>query len=155
LMVVLYGSVDRFAPEADRAALRDALRAALHQDRNAAVAAAARLTTERGKQLWALADAKKLQTLAPELEVIVGEQRVELAALSPHGHLAAIGAPVYIVHGASDSVILASETEWAGAELGSAEHIALVSPLIEHVEVSKPASLGDKVALLRFIAQML
>ena len=155
LMVVLYGSVDRFAPEADRAALRDALRAALHQDRNAAVAAAARLTTERGKQLWALADAKKLQTLAPELEAIVGEQRVELAALSPHGHLAAIGAPVYIVHGASDSVIPASETEWAGAELGSAEHIALVSPLIEHVEVSKPASLGDKVALLRFIAQML
>ena len=155
LMVVLYGAVDRFAPEADRAALRDALRASLHQDRNAAVAAAARLTTERGKQLWALADGKRLQTLAPELEAIVGEQRAELASLSPRGRLAAIGAPVYVVHGTSDSVIPPSETEWAGAELGSADHIALVSPLIEHVEVSKPASLGDKLALLRFIAQML
>jgi dienelactone hydrolase len=155
LMVVLYGSVERFAPEADRGPLRDALRASLHGDPAGAAAAAGRLTTERGKQLWALADGKKLQTLAPELEAIVGEQRAELAALSPRGRLAKIGVPVYLVHGASDSVIPASETEWGGAELGGAEHIALVSPLIEHVEVSKPASIGDKVALLRFIAQML
>ena len=155
LMVVLYGSVERFVPEADRAPLRDALRASLHGDGPGAAAAAARLTTERGKQLWSLADAKKLQTLAPELAAIVGEQRATLAALSPRGRLTKIGVPVYLVHGASDSVIPASETEWGGAELGSAEHIALVSPLIEHVEVSKPASLGDKVALLRFIAQML
>jgi dienelactone hydrolase len=155
LMVLLYGEVDRFAPEPDRAPLRDALRASLHQDRPAAVAAAARLTTERGKQLWQLADGRKLQTLAPELESIVAAQRAELAALSPRGRLAAIHAPVYLVHGISDSVIPASETEWAGAELGPADHIALVSPLIEHVEVNKPAGLRDKLALLRFIAQML
>jgi dienelactone hydrolase len=155
LMVVLYGEVDRFAPEPDRVALRDALRASLHGDKAAAATAAGKLTTERGKELWRLADEKKLQTLAPELEAIVRERRAALAALSPHGRLSKVGAPVYLVHGASDSVIPPSETEWAGAELGSAEHIALVSPLIEHVEVSKPASIGDKVALLRFIAQML
>jgi dienelactone hydrolase len=155
LVVLLYGAVERFAPEADRAALQDALRASLHGDRPAAVAAAARLTTDRGKQLWQLADEKKLQTLAPELEAIVGEQRAELAAISPRGRLAAVHAPVYLVHGASDTVIPASETEWAGAELGKADHIALVSPLIEHVEVNKPATFGDKLALLRFIAQML
>jgi len=155
LMVLLYGEVDHFAPEPDRGALRDALRASLHQDRAAAVAAAARLTTDRGKQLWQLADTRKLQTLAPELEALVTERGAELAALSPHGRLAAIHAPVYLVHGVADSVIPASETEWAGAELGKADHIALVSPLIEHVEVSRPAALGDKLALLRFIAQML
>jgi dienelactone hydrolase len=155
LMVVLYGAVERFAPEADRTPLRDALRASLHQDRPAAVAAAARLTTDRGKQLWQLAAEKKLQTLGPELEAIVAEQRAELAGLSPRGRLAAIHAPAYLVHGVSDSVIPASETEWAGAELGAADHIALVSPLIEHVEVNKPAAFGDKLALLRFIAQML
>jgi len=155
LMVLLYGAVDRFAPEPDRAPLRDALRASLNQDRPAAVAAAARLATERGRQLWQLADARKLQTLAPEFEAIVDQQRAELAALSPRGRLAAIHAPVYLVHGTDDSVIPASETEWAGAELGRADHIALVSPLIEHVEVSRSAGLGDKLALLRFIAQML
>jgi dienelactone hydrolase len=155
LMVVLYGQVDRFAPEADRAALRDALRAALHQDPAAATAAAARLTTDRGRQLWQLADAKKLQTLAPELEALLAAQHAELAALSPRGRLAAIHAPVLLVHGTGDSVIPASETEWASAELGGADHMALVTPLMEHVEVNKPAGLGEKLALLRFIAQML
>ncbi|HMF40889.1 MAG TPA: hypothetical protein VKQ32_09345 [Polyangia bacterium] len=155
LMVLLYGYVDRFAPEPDREALRDALRASLHQDRPTALAAAARLTTERGRQLWSLADSQKLQTLAPELEAIVTEQHAELAALSPRGKLAAIHAPVYLVHGTDDSVIPASETEWAGAELGAADHIALVTPLMEHVEVSRSAGIGDKVALLRFIAQIL
>ena len=155
LVVLLYGAVDRFAPEADQAALRDALRASLHQDQAAAAAAATRLTTERGKQLWQLADTKKLQTLAPELEAIVDEQRGELAALSPRGRLAAIRAPVYLVHGSGDSVIPPSETEWAAAELGKADHIALVTPLMEHVEVNKPAGVGEKLALLRFIAQLL
>jgi dienelactone hydrolase len=155
LVVLLYGSVDRFAPEADRGALRDALRASLNQDQPAEMAAAARLTTDRGRELWRLAKAKKLQTLAPELEALVDEQRAELAALSPRGRLAAIGAPVYLVHGTGDSVIPASEAEWASAELGKAEHITLVTPLMEHVEVNKPAGVGDKLALLRFIAQML
>jgi dienelactone hydrolase len=155
LVVLLYGAVDRFAPEPDRAALRDALRASLHEDRPAALAAAARLTTERGKQLWQLADTRKLQTLAPQLEALVDEQRAELAALSPRGRLAAIHAPVYLVHGSSDAVIPASEAEWASAELGHADHMTLITPLMEHVEVNKPAGVGDKLALLRFIAQML
>jgi len=33
--------------------------------------------------------------------------------------------------------------------------MALVTPLMEHVEVNKPAGFGDKLALLRFIAQMM
>jgi pimeloyl-ACP methyl ester carboxylesterase len=154
-VVLLYGAVDRCAPEPDRAALRDALRASLHEDRSAALAAAARLTTDKGKQLWQLADTRKLQTMAPQLEALVDEQRAALAALSPHGRLAAIRAPVYLVHGSSDAVIPPSEAEWASAELGRADHMTLITPLMEHVEVNRPAGVSDKLSLLRFIAQML
>ena len=59
------------------------------------------------------------------------------------------------MHGTSDAVIPASEAEWASGELGSADHLTLITPLMEHVEVNKPAGVGDKLALLRFIAQML
>jgi dienelactone hydrolase len=154
LMVLLYGAVDRFAPEADRPALRDALRSSLHQDPASAAAAAARLTTDRGRQLWRLAETRQLQTLAPELEAIVTERRAELAALSPRGRLAALHVPVYLVHGADDSVIPAIETTWASRELGDADHLALISPLIEHVEVNRAAGFMDKLALVRFIARM-
>ena len=41
------------------------------------------------------------------------------------------------------------------ASWATADHIALVTPLMEHVEVNKPAGVGDKLALLRFIAQLL
>jgi hypothetical protein len=63
--------------------------------------------------------------------------------------------PVYLLHGSHDSVIPPSETDAAHLELGAAEHQALVSPLLEHVEVSKSAGLTDKLALVAFMAKIL
>ena len=63
--------------------------------------------------------------------------------------------PVYLLHGAHDNVIPPSETDAAGLELGDARHVALVSSLIEHVEVNKSAGLGDEFALVSFMAQLL
>ena len=155
LVVLLYGAVERFAPEVDRATLRDALRASLHQDAEGARARATALQTEEGRRLWRLVEAQRLQELAPAFEAIVDERGDELARLSPAGRLTGLGVPVYLVHGAGDSVIPPAETDWAARELGDAPHVALVTPLIEHVEVNGEAGLGDKLALLRFIANML
>ena len=155
LVVLLYGAVDRFAPEIDRATLRDALRASLHQDAEAARARATALQTDEGRRLWRLVEAQRLQELAPAFEALVDERADELARLSPAGRLAGLGVPVYLVHGAGDSVIPPAETDWAARELGDAPHVALVTPLIEHVEVNGEAGIGDKLALLRFIANML
>ena len=120
LVVLLYGAVDHFAPEADRATLRDALRASLHQDAEGARRRATALATDEGRRLWRLVEAQRLQELAPAFEAIVRERGDELARLSPAGRLAGIGVPVYVVHGAGDSVIPPAETEWAARELGDA-----------------------------------
>jgi dienelactone hydrolase len=155
LVVLLHGAVDRFVPEPDRDPMREALRACLHEHRPEAVAAAGRLTTDEARRVWRLVESQRLQELAPELEALVRDRRDELAALSPRGRLAALEVPVYLVHGSGDTVIPPSETDWASRELGAAEHVALVSPLLEHVEVSKSAGPGDKLALVHFIAQLL
>jgi dienelactone hydrolase len=155
LMVLLYGAVDRFAPAVDREPLREALRASLHGEREQARAAAVRLATDEGRRLWRLAAAQQLQTLAPELEAVVRDRGEELAALSPRGRLRSLGVPVYLLHGSGDTVIPPSETEWAARELAGAEHLALVSPLLEHVEVNRAAGLADKLALVQFIARLL
>ena len=99
-------------------------------------ARATALTTDQGRRLWRLVEAQRLQELAPAFEDIVRERADELARLSPAGRLAGLGVPVYVVHGAGDSVIPSAETEWAARELGDAPHVALVTPLIEHVEVN-------------------
>jgi dienelactone hydrolase len=155
LIVLLYGSLDRFAPEADRAPLREALRAWLREDRDGARAAAARLTTGEGRALWARVESGRLQELAGAFESALDDRRAELAELSPRGRLRAIGAPVYLLAGSGDTVIPPSEAEWAAAELGGADHALLVSPLLEHVEVSHAAGFGDELAMVRFIARML
>jgi dienelactone hydrolase len=153
LAVVMYGYLDEFLTEPELTPTRNAIRAWLHEDRAAARACAASLSGE-GARLFHLLEEQKLAELSPKLSAIVSAHRAELAALSPAGKLGQIHAPVYLLHGSLDSVIPASEAEFAGLELGSHAHEVLVTPLIEHVEVSGAAGLGQKLSLLSFMAHL-
>jgi len=155
LIVLLYQRLDHFVPESDRGVMRAAVRGWLHEDRAEAFAHATRRSTPEAERLFERIAAGKLQELRPDLERLVALQKDELRALSPSGRIARLRIPVYLVHGAGDSVIPASETEWAERELQGTEHLALVSPLLEHVEVSKPAGLADQLALVRFMSHLL
>ena len=112
-------------------------------------------STPEAERLWELLEAQQLQSLAPQLDALLHTQSQQLSQLSSVGRLRELGLPVYLLHGSSDSVIPASETDSASRELGAAPHVALVSPLLEHVEVSKTAGLGDKLALVSFMARLL
>ena len=154
LVVLVHQNIDAFVPEPDVAVLRCAFKAWLEEDRASARAFASQRTTEAGERLWALLESGELNTLGPELDRILSSERRELGALSPSGHLHAIDAPVYLLHGAHDSVIPPSETDFGDRELGNLPHSALVSPLIEHVEVSGAAGLRAKLELLTFMAKL-
>jgi pimeloyl-ACP methyl ester carboxylesterase len=102
-----------------------------------------------------LLESGRVQALAPEIEALLATKKHELESLSPRGRLARIHVPVYLLHGSHDSVIPPSETDFAALELASQPHEALVSPLLEHVSVAGAAGLGEKLALVRFMANML
>jgi len=155
LVVLVYGNLEQFVPASDLAPMRAGFKAWLQEDRKAAREFAKARTTPEGNQLWELLEAGKLQTLAARLDALLEMQQAQLAASSPAGRLAGTTVPVYLLHGAHDNVIPPSETDAAGLELGAARHHALISPLIEHVEVSKSAGLGDQLALVSFMAQLL
>ena len=155
LVVLLYGNLEQFVPESDLPIMRAGFKAWLHEDRKAAREFAKARTTPEANALWDALEAGKLQSLGPRLDALLESQQAQLAALSAAGHLADLKIPVYLLHGAHDNVIPPSETDAAGLELGEARHVALVSPLIEHVEVNKSAGLGDEFALVSFMAQLL
>lgn len=155
LVVLVYGHLGEFVPEQDLPAMREGFKAWLHEDQKAARAAARARTTPEAERLWQLLEKGQLQTLAPQLDALLEKQSSELAALSAAGHLKALQVPVYLLHGSHDSVIPPSETDAANLELEGSEHQALVSPLLEHVEVSKTAELADKLALVSFMAKLL
>ena len=155
LIVVVYGVVEHFVDEPDRDTIRDALRFWLHEDRPAAWARASACTTAACERIFMLTESMRLKELRPELERLIDERSADLAALSPRGRLGRIGVPVYLLHGSEDSVIPPSEAEWADKELEGTPHQALVSPLLEHVEVSKTAALGQELELVDFMSKML
>lgn len=155
LVVLVYGNLEHFVPESDLPAMRAGFQAWLHEDQKAAREAAKRRTTPEAERLWQLLEKQQLQALAPELDALLERKRAELASLSAAGHLRELGLPVYLLHGSHDSVIPPSETDAASLELDGAEHRALVSPLLEHVEVSKRAGFADQLALVSFMAHLL
>jgi dienelactone hydrolase len=155
LVVLIYGSLERFVPAVDLPAMRAAVKAWLEEDRPRAKKLAAPRTAPESDRLWALLESGRIQTLAPEVEAVLAGKERELMALSPRGRLSNLGVPVYLLHGTHDSVIPASETDWAALELDSQPHDALVTPLLEHVSVEGTAGWSEKLALVRFMAHML
>jgi dienelactone hydrolase len=154
VVVLAYGYLDRLVPESDREIMRDALRAWLHEDREGARVMASHATSPEAGRLFARLESHRLDELGRDLETLVGEDARDLARLSPRGKLHRIGCPVYLLHGAGDSVIPSSETDWADLELGAREHRALVSPLLEHVEVSHRASFVEMLELVDFVSRL-
>jgi dienelactone hydrolase len=155
LVVLIYGNLEHFVPAVDLPAMRAGFKAWLQEDRPAARARAKLRSTPEANELWQLLETQRLQTLAPRLDALLESQQESLSLLSPAGHLKTLGLPVYLLHGAHDTVIPPSETDAAGLELRASEHEALVTPLIEHVEVAHDASYADKLALVSFMARML
>ncbi len=155
LVVLVYGNLEHFVPPQDLPAMRAGFKAWLHSDQKSAREAAKARTSPEAERLWQLLETGHLQTLAPELDALLQRQSAELAALSSVGHLKQLKVPVYLLHGSHDTVIPPSETDAANLELDGTEHRALVSPLLEHVEVSKTAGLVDKLALVSFMAKVL
>jgi pimeloyl-ACP methyl ester carboxylesterase len=155
LVVLLYGHLERFVPASDLEPMRAGVKAWLEEARPRARRLAAGRKAPESERLWKLLESGRIQSLAPELDAILTTKRSELAALSPRGRLATIGVPVYLLHGTHDSVIPPSEVEWAALELDARPHDALVTPLLEHVSVAGAAGIGEKLALVRFLAHML
>jgi dienelactone hydrolase len=154
-LVLLLRHLDALVPARDRRPAREALRAWLREDRGRARALAARLTSAQARGIFAMIERQSLEALRPRLEALLVADRATLEALSPRDKLDRIEAPVYLLHGRTDAVIPASETRWAELELDLHEHLALVSPLLEHVEMVREASVGDQLELVLFVSQAL
>lgn len=159
LVVLMYECLDRLVSPVDFDVASTALEAWLKEDRARARELAATLSTPEAQRLFAALDGELSNTertdLHARLSIILKQRSQHLARLSPQGKLATGTVPVYLLHGSGDSVIPPSETEWAALELGERRHRALVTPLIQHVEVTEAAGWLDQWRLLEFMAQLL
>jgi pimeloyl-ACP methyl ester carboxylesterase len=153
-VVLLYEYLAAFVPEADYPIMERAVRAWLHEDRASAWALASQRTTLEAENLFVRVSKEDTGAYRGALEALLARRAPDLGALSPASRLDRIDVPVYLLHGSGDRVIPPEETEWADWELRGREHIALVTPLIEHVEVSGTPRARDQLDLIHFMAQL-
>jgi pimeloyl-ACP methyl ester carboxylesterase len=154
-LVVVYAHARDFFPEPDVPIARDALRLWLWEDREKARAKESELSGPAKEKLDLLLSGK-LDALANAFLADVDEHRFEMSAVSPHERLGSVHVPVFVVHGAVDNVIPASEALWIAKDLPEdTEKTVLVSKLIGHVEVEGSPPLGERWAAVHFFAKVL
>jgi dienelactone hydrolase len=152
-MVLVYSHAEDFFPAEDVPAARDALRSWLQEKRDAA--------RESEKKLSAPSKAKMeilfgpdTSSLRPEMLAMIARHGAEMKTVSPHDRLAGLRAHVYLLHGAGDTVIPATETMWLAKDVPPAAlREVLVSSAIEHVELKEP-SVADQWGLVHFMGQI-
>ncbi len=152
--ILEYEHLEDFVPPADMEAIRAAFRARLYNNAELERQLTAKLTPAQkaeyarildiAHQAWPLSDSNK-------------KHAAEMAAVSPHGHLAGLHAPVYLLHGRGDNLIPFAEAEWLAKDLprGTLKEL-LVSPLIGHVTTdNRKAGLWEQWRLLHILAQVI
>jgi hypothetical protein len=97
-----------------------------------------------------------IDALAPVLLRGIRKYHDQLAAVSPHGNLAGVQARVYLLHGAADNIVPASETEWLERDLPRrCLRLALISPVVSHLELNGSPTFADKLKLVHFMSAFL
>ena len=152
-LVLLYSHVESLVSPADAPAARDAIRLFLWDEREASKAKLAELSAEGRAKVEALLEGKAdVPALIDELT----KNPEQATAVSPAGHLDALRAPVFLLHGETDSVIPASETKWLAEDVPpSLLRAALVTPAVEHVELRGQPTAQQQWELVRFMADVL
>ena len=108
---------------------------------------------EPGRTLLHLVNERDVKTLGPKLLPHLANLGDD-AALSPD-RSPAPDAPVFLLHGAEDNVVPALETLLLGRHLEPRTKVrVLLTPLISHAEVDRPATPAEVANLVRFWAGM-
>jgi pimeloyl-ACP methyl ester carboxylesterase len=155
-LVLEYENLEDFVPKPDLSALRDVLRAHLYENDFAESAALARLTPQQTTEIQLLLDTT-LESTRRKLAAVETRHIQDMAGVSPHGHLAHLTTPVYLLHGEGDNIIPSAETQWMQSELPSETlKASLISPVISHLDVDgKDPTAADQARLVHFFALIL
>ena len=153
--VFVYAHLSEFVDERDIPAAHEALKYWLWEEPQNAQPWLEKLSPS-GRQLLDELMARRIDLVRPQLLEAIRADAPELAALSPHGHITNLRVPVFILHGATDSVIPPAESLWLEREVPQRDlRSLLITPAFTHVDLQHQATWIDDLRLVHFIAGVL
>ncbi len=154
-LVIEYSNLEDFVAQQDITPIRAVLRAHLYEDPAAEKSALAALAPPQRKLAQRLMTENDPVTQS-QLAVSEARHIADMLALSPASHLKTFSTPVYLLHGEADNVIPAAESMWMVSELPRKTlRLALISPILSHVDMNKNPTLRDQWHLLHLFALVL
>jgi pimeloyl-ACP methyl ester carboxylesterase len=93
--------------------------------------------------------------LQNQIDQGIAADAAEMSAVSPHGKLASLRLPVFLLHGEGDEVIPSSETQWLARDIPPGYLRALlITPAFGHVDASRKIALKHQWELISFMASI-
>lgn len=155
VLVLAYSHMEDFFSPQDMPAARDALQKWLGEQPADAMKAAQAMSPAGQQELDLILHHR--DQLQPVLFQAIQRHSDEMQAVSPRGQIGNLRTPVYLLHGAGDSVIPSSETLWLAKDVPpQALKSVLISPAMNmiHVDGQRKVSLSEKWALVEFLARV-
>jgi len=154
-LVLIYSHVGDFFPPAEVPAAHEAMRQLLWERVDESRKEAEHLSPASRAKMELLYK-QHVETLAKEIQQVIGEHHADMTAVSPHGRLRSLRVPVLLLHGSADNVIPPSELLWLERDVPPADLVAaLISPVLSHVSLEGKPTLADNWRLVSFMAKML
>jgi pimeloyl-ACP methyl ester carboxylesterase len=154
MLVLVHSHVEDFFAAEDVEVARDAIRLWLWERPDEARARAHAMSAPGRAKLERFF--VKDPALAPELLAVIAKYEGSTLGVSPHLHLGSIHVPVFLLHGAGDSVIPPTETLWLARDVPAPWlRATLVSEAIQHVEIHGEPSVHQRWQLVDFMSQVL
>ena len=99
---------------------------------------------------------RRIDQVRPQILNAIHADEIELAALSPRGHMENLRVPVYLLHGSADNIIPPAESLWLARDLPhKAVHDVLITGAFSHVDPEKNASIWEELRLVHFMGGVL
>lgn len=153
--VFVYARLNQFFPAGDLAVAHDALREWLWEEPEKAKPLIEKLSPASQATMDALL-ARRIDEVRPQILNAIHADEVELAAISPRGHMESLRVPVYILHGAEDNIVPPAESLWLARDLPHEQvRAVLITRAFSHVDAEKDASVWEELRLVHFIGDVL
>jgi pimeloyl-ACP methyl ester carboxylesterase len=153
--VFIYAHLSQFFDAQDTSAAHEALKYWLWEEPENAKPWLDKLSPPARRLLDALMS-RRIDLVRPQLLAAIHADAAELDSLSPHGQIAKLRIPVFILHGATDTVIPPAESLWLEKEVPRRDvRAVLITPAFTHVDLQHKASWVDQLRLVDFIAAVL
>ena len=153
VLVLAYSHLEDFFSPQDIPVAREALRQWLW-DQPQAVQTAASLSKDGQREMDELLHHRSQLQEALLKEITL--HKAEMDSVSPHAHVADMQVPVFLLHGAGDTVIPASETLWLAKDIPPANVKAvLVSQALVHVDMDAKVTWQEQWQLVDFMSEVL